>query len=141
MPIVGDTLDEFDETFVANLSNPTNATIADNQGVGTITDDDAAPSLSISDQTIAEGDAGSTTATFTVSLSAVSGKPIAIDYQTTDATASAPADYASASGTISFASRSDDQHGGRTGAGRHPGRVRRDVHGRPAEPRERPDRR
>ena len=101
-PVVGDTLDEFDETLLANLSNPTNATISDNQGVGTITDDDAAPSLSILGSTIAEGDVGSTTATFTVSLSAVSGKPIAIDYQTTDATATTPADYASASGTISF---------------------------------------
>ena len=102
VPIVGDTLDEFDETFTANLSNPTNATIADNQGIGTITDDDAAPSFSISDQTVTEGDAGSTTATFTVSLSAPSGKPVAVDYQTTDATATAPADYAGASGTISL---------------------------------------
>ena len=40
VPIVGDTLDEFDETLLANLSNPTNATISDNQGVGTITDND-----------------------------------------------------------------------------------------------------
>ena len=126
---------------LANLSNPTNATIADNQGVGTITDNDAAPSLSISASDRAEGDAGSTTATFTVSLSAVSGKPIAVDYQTTDATATVPADYAGASGTISFPPGATIEHGGRAGAGRHSGRVRRDVHRRPAEPRERPDRR
>src|SRR6266545_2062653 len=35
----GDTLDEPDETFAVDLSNPTNATIADGQGLGTITDD------------------------------------------------------------------------------------------------------
>ena len=40
VPVVGDVLDEIDETFVVNLSGPTNATIADTQGVGTITDDD-----------------------------------------------------------------------------------------------------
>jgi len=38
--INGDTLDELDETFTVDLSNPTNATILDGQGVGTITDDD-----------------------------------------------------------------------------------------------------
>ena len=37
----GDTLDEITETFLLNLHNPTNATLADAQGVGTIRDDDA----------------------------------------------------------------------------------------------------
>lgn len=36
----GDVLDEPNETFFVNLSGPTNATIADGQGVGTIVDDD-----------------------------------------------------------------------------------------------------
>ncbi|HEY5838014.1 MAG TPA: Calx-beta domain-containing protein, partial [Pyrinomonadaceae bacterium] len=36
----GDTAFESDETFFVNLSGATNATIADNQGVGTITNDD-----------------------------------------------------------------------------------------------------
>ena len=39
----GDTVPEPDETFVVNLSNPTNATIADGQGLGTIRNDDTAP--------------------------------------------------------------------------------------------------
>jgi hypothetical protein len=38
--VCGDTIDEPDETFVVNLSQPTNATIADNQAVGTIIDDE-----------------------------------------------------------------------------------------------------
>ncbi|MDD1460077.1 hypothetical protein MEO39_08225, partial [Dolichospermum sp. ST_sed2] len=40
VPIIGDTAVEANETFLVNLSNPTNATIADSQGLGTITNDD-----------------------------------------------------------------------------------------------------
>jgi hypothetical protein len=36
--VKGDVLDEFDETFVVNLSNAVNAIIIDNQGIGTISD-------------------------------------------------------------------------------------------------------
>lgn len=39
--INGDTINGEDETFLVNLSNPVNATISDNQGVGTIENDDA----------------------------------------------------------------------------------------------------
>jgi Calx-beta domain len=37
----GDALNEGDEAFVVNLSNPVNVTVADGQGGGTIVDDDA----------------------------------------------------------------------------------------------------
>ena len=39
--VQGDTLDESNETFYVTLSNPSGAAITDNQGVGTIIDDDA----------------------------------------------------------------------------------------------------
>ena len=42
VPILEDTLDEVNETFTVNLASPTNATIADGSGIGTITDNDAA---------------------------------------------------------------------------------------------------
>ncbi len=42
----GDTVPEADETFFVNLSGVTNATIADNQGVGTITNDDVPVTIS-----------------------------------------------------------------------------------------------
>ena len=45
----GDLLDEPNETYFVNASNPVNATIADGQGLGTILDDDAEPALSIDD--------------------------------------------------------------------------------------------
>jgi hypothetical protein len=41
----GDITVEGDETFFVNLSNPTGASIADNQGLGTITNDDVAVPL------------------------------------------------------------------------------------------------
>ncbi len=40
MQVEGDTKVEPNETFFVNLSKPTNATIADAQGQGTITNDD-----------------------------------------------------------------------------------------------------
>src|SRR5690606_31767124 len=40
--VFGDTVPEPDETFFVNITNVTNATIADGQGVGTIEDDDTA---------------------------------------------------------------------------------------------------
>ncbi len=40
VPVKGDTVAEANETFFVNLSAPTNATIADPQGLGTITNDD-----------------------------------------------------------------------------------------------------
>ena len=103
VPVVGDTRDEFDETFFANLSSPVNATIADSQGVGTIVDNDPTPSVGINNVTVTEVDAGSVTATFTATLSAVSGRTVTVDYATSDVTATAPADYTAASGTLTFA--------------------------------------
>ena len=51
----GDMLDEDDETFTVELSNPANATIDDGEGVGTITDDDPMPAVSIGNSTVTEG--------------------------------------------------------------------------------------
>ncbi len=63
----GDTTIETDETFTVNLSNAMGATITDAQGDGSITNDDAAV-ISIDDVTQAEGDVGSSTFDFTVSI-------------------------------------------------------------------------
>ncbi|MDD1462382.1 sodium:calcium exchanger, partial [Dolichospermum sp. ST_sed2] len=60
VPIIGDTAVEANETFFVNLSNATNATIADSQGLGTITNDDTVPlpTLAINNITISEGNSG-----------------------------------------------------------------------------------
>jgi hypothetical protein len=109
----GDTLDEFDETFVVNLTSVTGGLqIADGQGRGTLLDEDPEPSLRIGDRTVTEGDAGSINATFTVSLSSVSGKDVTVPaFATEDVsargvaacapTAAATSDYVSTSGAAS----------------------------------------
>src|SRR5207244_3293441 len=68
----GNTKFEPNETFFVNPSNPVNATISDNQGAGTIVNDDGQPTISISDVSQNEGNAGPTVFTFTVSLSSAS---------------------------------------------------------------------
>src|SRR5204862_6520250 len=60
---------DLNETFFVNLSNPVGTALTDAQGTGTITNDDAAPTISIDDVTQAEGNAGTSTFTFTVTLS------------------------------------------------------------------------
>lgn len=103
VPILGDIWDEVDESFFVNLSNASNAVIADGQAIGTITDNDAAPSLSINDISVVEGNSGQPTASFTVILSATSGQAVTVDYSTADQTAGAPSDYSAVSGTLTFA--------------------------------------
>ena len=62
------------------------------------------PTLSIDDVAVAEGDAGTTTLGFTVSLSAASGQAVTVGYATADGTATtADGDYLAASGTLTFA--------------------------------------
>ena len=51
----GDELNELNETYFVNLTAPTNATLADGQGLGTITDDDGTPELSIIDHIVVGG--------------------------------------------------------------------------------------
>jgi Ca2+-binding RTX toxin-like protein len=99
----GDLVNEADEGFTVNLSNVSNAAIADNQGTGTITNDDVAPGLSIGDATVTEGNSGSTNTTFVVSLSAASGQTVTVDYATNDGSATAVGgDYTGTSGKLTF---------------------------------------
>ncbi|MCB8947300.1 MAG: CSLREA domain-containing protein [Ardenticatenaceae bacterium] len=100
--INSDTMDENDETFLVTLNTPVNAIITDGQATGTITDDDAAPSLSIAGTNVSEGDSGTTTATFAVTLSAASGKTVTVNYATMDDTAVSPTDYTITSGALTF---------------------------------------
>ncbi len=91
--VKGDTLDEFDETFFVNLSSVTNAALADAQGVGIISDDDALPTISVNNVTVLEGNSGTVNATFTVALSAASGKKIVVGFRTANNDAVAPGDF------------------------------------------------
>lgn len=103
VPVNGDRLAEANETFVVNLSNSTNATIADGQGLGTILDDE--PRISISDVTKSEGKKGQTILfTFSVTLSAAYDEPVTMSYSTVDGTAkTGDKDYKARTGTLTFA--------------------------------------
>ena len=60
------------------------------------------PDISIADITLNEGDSGTTTGVFTVSLNEASSVPVTIDYTTSDGTATAGSDYTPMSGTVSI---------------------------------------
>ena len=60
------------------------------------------PTLSVNDVSIVEGDAGTKSLTFTITLSAASNLTVSVDFATGDATATAGSDYAAASGTLVF---------------------------------------
>jgi hypothetical protein len=112
----GDLKYEIDETFHVNLSNPSGATIADGQGVGTIRNDDAVPSIQIGDVAQIEGQDGNVTNfAFQVTLSNPSFLPITVDYATADVTAAAGSDYTAGSGSLSWSAS--------TGAGSTPSRT------------------
>jgi Calx-beta domain/FG-GAP-like repeat len=98
----GDRLVEPSETFFVNLSSPTNATIADGQGLGSIVDDE--PRISISDVSQKEGKKGKTTLfTFTVTLSVAYDQPVTLSYRTVNGTATTSNnDYVARSGTLTF---------------------------------------
>jgi hypothetical protein len=93
--ITNDTLDEADETLSLVLSNSTIA-VTDGTGLGTITNDDAEPTVSVADASVAEN-AGPLS--FTISLSTASGQEVDVDYTITDGTALAGSDYTATSGT------------------------------------------
>ena len=103
--VTGDTTDEADETVVVTLSNAANATIGTATGTGTITNNDPEPSLSINSPSVTEGDSGSKNLTFTVTLSAASGKQVTVDYSDTGVGTAVPGtDYtAITDGTLTFA--------------------------------------
>ena len=102
----GDLLVELDENYFVNLSNiqagGQAVTFADDQGEGTIIDDDSA-TLSINDLSINEGHSGTRTIMFDVTLDAEVDTGLTVDYATADGTATLlDNDYQATSGTRAF---------------------------------------
>lgn len=93
-----DSLDEADEQFTVQLSTPTNATIVDANGVGSILDNDPRPTLSTSSLSVTEGQ----TARVAIVISQVSGRNISFNFATANATAVAPSDYTAVSGVATI---------------------------------------
>ncbi len=60
------------------------------------------PSISIADTTVAEGNSGTSNATFTVTLSKAATTPVTVTYATANGTATAGADFTGSTGTLTF---------------------------------------
>ena len=108
--IIGDTVIEPNETFFVNLSGATNATIADNQGVGTILDDDSAPpvvTVVATDPNAAESLAGTTAnpGSYTLTRSVVTANPLAVNISMSGEAINS-SDYISIPATVTFAANS-----------------------------------
>lgn len=103
VPVIGDLIDEPNETFALTLSAPSGATLADAVAQGTIVDDDPQPNLSVSDCAVVEGNAGTAPCVFTVTLSHPSAFPITANASTSSGSATSSSDFTAGSFPINFA--------------------------------------
>lgn len=94
----GDTAPGPDRTITIHLDSAENAALRGRTAVVTIVDDDT-PALWINDTSAEEGSA----ATFLVTLSHATTTSVTVHYATSDGTATAPLDYTSTAGTLTFA--------------------------------------
>ena len=98
--IVGDAVNEPNETLTLQIGAVRGARKADGgDGMGTIVDKSAPPSLSISDAFGRESEGMS----FTVTLAGNTTRNVTLHFATSDGTARAGADYAARNGTLTFA--------------------------------------
>ena len=108
VPVLLDTIVEPSETFTVTLSNPSGATITTATATGTITNTvptavGTAPTISLADAVVTEGNSGTSNLAFTATLSKASATAVTVKYATSNGTATAGQDYTAGSGTITFA--------------------------------------
>ena len=100
--IQGDALFETNESFTVNLSRPRGAKIGDKTGTGTIVNDDAAPAFSIGDVSVTEGNSGTVSANFNVTVTSSGAAASTVAYSTAAGTADG-SDFTAGNGTLTFA--------------------------------------
>ena len=101
--IRGDAVDEIDESFEIALSGLTAASFARSSAIGVIANDDAPPVLSVSNAEVVEGNSGTRSVVFTLSLSQAIAQSVSANFATQDGTALAGSDYVARSGSVTFA--------------------------------------
>ena len=109
IPVLNDGFFEQSETFQVQLTDPTNAALAQATGTGTIKDDGTGaggtdndtPKLTLSGPAVIDEAAG--TVTYTVTMSNAAAVPVTVHYATTDGTATAGKDYTATTGDLTFA--------------------------------------
>ncbi|MFN8523367.1 MAG: Calx-beta domain-containing protein [Chloroflexota bacterium] len=98
--VSGDTVVEPDETFTLQFANPTNATFSGSSlATGTIRNDDGPPDLRVFPAFVTEGNTGTTNLVFLAILNRPAITTVAVNYSTSDGTATAGSDYAASGGT------------------------------------------
>lgn len=102
IPILNSVYRPGDKTVNLFLNGPTGGAVAGSPIVAllNIHDNQSPPDLSISDLSMNEGDIGTTSFDFPVTLSKPSSLPISIHYQTIDGTGAAGRDYAAVDDTL-----------------------------------------
>lgn len=100
-----DALDEVDESLTLTCTVGSAAGLSDGVAVGTVSDDDAQPVMSvIAPGAELEGDNATHTIVLAVRLSAASGRTVTATLSTADVTATAPGDYSPLAGVaVTFA--------------------------------------
>lgn len=103
--IVNDLIHEYQEAFNVYLTNQSfNTYLGNSAGYCYIEDNDPLPTVSINDVSVTEGNSGTKTMTFTVTLSDLAQYEVGIDYATSDGTATtADKDYVARSGAVYIA--------------------------------------
>jgi sugar lactone lactonase YvrE len=100
--VTGDQVAELTETFSVTLQPEGGVGAIRATGTGTILDNDGAATLSIGDAIVDEGNNGTVTASFPVTLSPASGQTVTVQFSTSNGSATAGQDYQSTSGTLTF---------------------------------------
>jgi hypothetical protein len=109
--LIGNNIPEATKRFGVQLLKPKNVKFAKSIGVGSILDDDGAvPSIAINDIAVLEGQSGTKTVFFTVTLSRVHNQVVTVKFATKDGSASSgahpfqpgPEDFIATSGTLTF---------------------------------------
>jgi hypothetical protein len=96
--VLGDTVVEENETISLRLHDAARAVVADAEGLGTIVDKNAPPTLTVSDTTAREGGG----ATFSIALLGATLRTVTVRFSTADGAARAGSDYLARVGTLRF---------------------------------------
>jgi hypothetical protein len=110
VPVNGDGTIEPDETVNLNITSGVNLAPGDLLGTGTILDDDLS-ALSVSDASVTEGNGGTATLSFTVTLAAPNTRAVTVQAATADGSANAGSgDYVPLTQTLTFNPGDTTQH-------------------------------
>jgi glucose/arabinose dehydrogenase len=90
---LGDRLYEPDETFYLSLNSTGRVVFSQTAATGSLLNDDPLPAIAVSDAEVAEGDSGTNSMVFNISLSSPHAETVLVNYRTLDGSAQAGVDF------------------------------------------------